>query len=149
MRKKKPSRKFLERAGKFVFHGSPNINEKLEPRQQMQAIDREKEILVEDGVPSVCATESSQIATFRAITASLKGQSGYYSAIYYNPIKFELARAVARDFSLDKGYVYSLDREKFNHERGSEWRSQEPVKPTLLIEVTGKDLPENIELVDN
>lgn len=135
----------LERSGKFVFHGSPTGDiAELEIRQPYDYTDDVKK---EDGAPCVAATRSSDVAIFRALV------NDDYTG--FGPVDHGNIRLQASQKALDatrdrKGFVYVLSQEGFAQygvHPTMEWRSSEKSKPVQIIEVTEKDLPANIQLI--
>lgn len=51
----------LEKEGRYVFHGSTELLEKLEPRQA-KIWDKDKKEMIKHGEPSVVATPFAEIA---------------------------------------------------------------------------------------
>ncbi|MDO8513120.1 MAG: hypothetical protein Q7S37_01325 [bacterium] len=133
--------------GKFLFHGSDRVLKVLLPKQQKTMRD---EILVNDGKPAVCATETLDIAIFRALTACMRGQKGYKSSFSTegpNKIKLRLAGDFENELKQSKGYVHVLDRKDFKFERGYEWRSLKAVWPVEVISVSYSDIISIIEYI--
>ncbi len=64
----------LEKEGKYVFHGSPDIIKTLEPRQAYNQ-NKETGVMEKDGEPAVFATPYADVAIFRALI-NAKGISG-------------------------------------------------------------------------
>ena len=140
----------LEKSGKFVFHGTAEEVESLEPRQ---AIDTKKGL---DRKPAVFASVAADYAIFRAILHDRNLPSGA-SFVFATgatahkdgsfTLKFKAPKA-ALDALPDStfGYVYVFDKKSFNQIPGRrvECESNVPVKPIKKIKVLKRDLPSNI-----
>ncbi|MFZ2975200.1 MAG: hypothetical protein WA055_01045 [Candidatus Moraniibacteriota bacterium] len=138
----------LEKEGTYVFHGSPNIIEILEPRQAA-GHNEETDEWEEDGTPAVFASPYADCAIFRALIygEDLDNEMGINGdQLHFIADKELIARAKGK-----VGKVYVLDKSKFepNSFRGMDCRSEEKIVPLDVVEVTIKDLPENIEIINN
>lgn len=138
----------------FVFHGSPDKIEVLEPRQALN--DGEPH-----GRPGVSAApdESYDLAIFMALVNSAKNQSSrpkgsrwsgfaisgprHEGDMQANKLAYEDATS-----SEAYGYVYVLTKKDFVHFEDREWRAHKPVRPVLAIRVTAKDFPKNVTITD-
>ncbi|HEU0051195.1 MAG TPA: hypothetical protein VFQ60_04025 [Patescibacteria group bacterium] len=136
----------LEATGKYVFHGSDNPNIKaLEPRQPQNFPEWDK--AEDDGSPCIATARLADAAIFRALVREDRTGFGQdkNEALHLYASRTALKR-VARS-----GYVYVLDRKKFEPRHGSpqdlEWRSEETVTPLEVVRVTKSDLPNSIEIV--
>lgn len=136
----------LEGTGKLLFHGTSrgDISE-LEPRQGTNKG-------VKDGEPAVCSTDSSELAIFKAITAATKEKESNYKFIFgrdedTKKIFYRMSESVVNIIEGTKGYVYVMNKNNFKHERRYEWRSLETINPIIVMEVTNKDMPKNIEII--
>lgn len=145
----------LSKTGEFVFHGSPQKLEKLEPRQQT-SFNQKTRVTEPDGKPAVCAALNYEIAIFRALTSShiaeQLGVKDYYTEFdmsdgkpYFrgNPQSIAIARRPDA-----RGYVHVFRKKDFQPHNDLESRAYQEVKPIYTIEVKSSDLPENIESVD-
>jgi len=133
----------LEKENKYLFHGSPDTIDTLEPRQPFN----NKE---EYGSPSVCATPFVNIAIFRSLihknNLSLKENSQSSFGIKNNEISFSTTKNLFETAKLSKGKVYILDKNKFKKFNDMEYRSEESIKPLEFIEVDFNDLPKGIKI---
>ena len=139
----------LEKEGLYVFHGSTELIEELEPRQA-KVWDKEKKEMTEHGEPSVVATPFAEIAIFRAVISNkIKAEDGKnYSSFGFDGEKpfFETTPSVLKNAKDAIGYVYVLKKEDFIKISPMEWRSDKKLKPVRTFEVHFQDLPENIKL---
>ena len=139
----------LEKEGKYVFHGSPNIMTVLESRQ---AYNRSKETgnMEKDGEPAVFATPYVDIAIFRALTDTrgVRGESTSQFGIDCDKLHFSATKNILEAAKDKIGKVYVLDKQKFQDFEGMQCRSMETNKPIEAIEVTVDDLPQNIETIE-
>jgi len=138
----------LEKEGRFVFHGSASETQKLTPKQPM-IYDNKLKKQREHGASCVAATSFAEVAIFRAIINPQNFDfKGYRSSFGVSNGKqeFTTTKRVFDQVEGKTGYVHVLDKESFNRFSSMEWRSEEGVKPVEIIQVTSKDLPENIEI---
>ncbi len=139
----------LEKEGAYVFHGSTELLEKLEPRQA-KIWDKEKKEMVEHGEPSVVATPFAEIAIFRAVISNkIKAEDGkHYSAFGSDGVKpyFETTPSVLKNAKDAIGYVYVFRKDNFVKISPMEWRSNQKLRPARIFEVNFEDLPKNIKL---
>lgn len=141
----------FERQGNFVFHGSPEVIEKLEPRQ---AYNRDKETgkMEKDGEPAVFATPYADIAIFRALVNS-KNVWGFsesnFNMIDQNELFFSATQNLLDAAKEKIGKVYVLDKQKFSNFKDIECTCFEPIAPIEVVNVTFVDLPQNIQLIKN
>ena len=142
----------LEKEGLYVFHGSTESIEELEPRQA-KIWDKDKKEMIEHGEPSVVATPFAEVAIFRAIISNkIKADDGkHYSAFGSDGKKpyFETTPSVLKNAKDVIGYVYVFKKEDFSKLSSMEWRSSKNLKPIRTFEVHFQDLPENIKLDPN
>ncbi len=140
----------LEKQGLYVFHGSPDVIEKLEPRQAFGKNKNTGE-MEKDGAPAVFATPFADMAIFRALTnfADMRGES---SSSFGTDEKGEpqfFATNNLLDHARGKvGRVYVFPKEKFGEPEGMQSRSSETVEPLQVIEVTVDDLPEGVKVIE-
>lgn len=129
-----------------LFHGSCELVEFLEPRQQTTR-NRDTGIVQKDGEPAVCATEKIEIAVFRALTSGLKNESGYASSFSTDRdmIKLRLSKKMRGKFIRSRGYLYILKKEGFEKYRGYEWRCEKKVTPYMIKHVDYNDLTLMVE----
>lgn len=133
----------LEKEGRYVFHGSTALIERLEPRQGYNSNEK-------DGLPAVFATPFADVAIYRSLINgnNLKEPSTNEFGLTEKGIYFKTSQNLI-DFAKDlTAKVYVLDKEKFKDFKGSQCRSEEPIIPIEVIEVTAKDLPSNIEIIE-
>lgn len=142
----------LEKEGLYVFHGSTELIEELEPRQA-KIWDKDKKEMTEHGTPSVVATPFAEVAIFRAVISNeIKADDGkHYSAFGSDGDKpfFETTPSVLKNAKDAIGYVYVFKKEDFNKVSPMEWRSNKKLKPILIFEVHFQDLPKNIKTEPN
>lgn len=142
---------FLEKEGKFLFHGSPDKIEVLEPRQPLiyNIHNKKKE---KHGNLCVAATPCADIAIFRAIVNSKNfSKDDYASSFGVNKddtIKLATTKPVLEKIKDKKGFVHVISRELFDKFSDMEWRSEKTIKPEEIVSVTAEDLPPNIQLID-
>ncbi len=123
----------LEKTGRYLFHGSPAKNIlKLEPRA---ATDVSGDPWRND--TAVFATPTAALAVQRAILpdrSTIQGEWKVSSGTNpQNPA--EPLLVVSSNILLGDGTVYVLDKRGFtSNETGSQWKSNEPVRP--LTEIT-------------
>lgn len=137
----------LEQEGKYFFHGSPDFNDVLEPRQPFSEGKKH-------GEPSVAASPFADIAIFSAIInpKNFPGEPHLSEfgvkdngELDFKTTKDVLAKATAEN---KKGFVYVLSRAGFEPFSDMESRSTGVVKPEEVLEVSAQDLPENITLIE-
>jgi len=136
----------LEKEGRYVFHGSPDIIETLEPRQ---AYNQNKEAgeMEKDGEPAVFATPYADVAIFRALINAngVLGESTSSFGINGEQLHFSATKNLLDSAKNKIGKVYVLDKQKFQNFEGMQCRSIESNSPIEIIEVGVDDLPQNIE----
>ena len=140
----------LEREGKYLFHGSGFKLDTLEPRQAHNHPTSDKKI--PDGEPAVFASELANVAIFMAVISKPNTPSGFrsgFSGRGDGSVEYRVTKETMDQIKNAKGYVHVFDRNNFQR-RGdsSEWISTKPVQPIEIIEVSEKDLPNNIEVKD-
>ena len=144
----------LAKTGDFVFHGSPDKLERLEPRQQMH-LNEETGKSEPDGEPAVCATISPEVAIFRSLVSShvakRAGLKWYWSEFgmrdgkpHFKATPESISQATK---SNSIGYVHIFNKKGFDQHDRLEWRAYQEVEPVYVIEVKGSDLPDNIEII--
>ena len=136
----------LERSGAFVFHGSPDIIDVLEPRQ---AGGHNKEVgnWEDDGGPGIFASSYADCAIFRSLIYG-KELENEMAIDDNNQLHFMADRKLFEKAKNNIGKVYVLDKNKFGDFRGMDCKSKEPVSPIEVIEVTADDLPRNIKIIE-
>lgn len=139
---------FLEKEGKVVFHGSPNAIDVLEPRQASGQNEESGEY-ENDGSPAVFATQFADVAIFSALIEKKdKTLENSFGIDDENNLHFLASKKLIEQAKNIVGKVYVLDKQKFDNFRGLDCRSEEPVVPIEVIDVTVDDLPQNIEIVE-
>jgi len=142
----------LEKEGKFVFHGSDALLNALEPRQA-QKFDEAKGVNIGDGEPALFASKFADMAIFRALISEKlineESNNGFGTTEDNSP-QFYATRNLIEAAKNRIGKVYVLNGESFKPTviGGSEYRSTEIVKPVEVVEVTFKDLPTNIKIIE-
>jgi hypothetical protein len=136
----------LEKEGKFVFHGSPDIIQALEPRQAYGNNEKTGQ-WEKDGNPAVFATPFADFAIFRALINDKDFENSF--GVNGDRLYFLADEALIERAKENTGRVYVLDRGKFSDFRGMDCRSKEKIIPLEVIEVTYEDLPPNIEIKEN
>lgn len=137
----------LEKTGKFVFHGSMDVINELQPRQAENAGEKH-------GEPAVFATPFAEAAIFRSLINAdkleVKGESDNEFGIGDDGLHFSASENLLAAARGKIGRIYVLDKGSFKDlEPGRmECRSFETVKPIEVIEITFDDLPKGIKIVD-
>lgn len=136
----------LEKQSDFVFHGSPDKLEYLEPRQAYTWKGEEK---IEDGKPAVFASNFAEIAIFMALINKQNIKDTFRSGFGFsnNNLEFRLTRETFNKLNNLKGYVYVFNKEGFEFRNPVEYISYKIEKPIKIIEVTEKDLPKDIKMI--
>lgn len=134
----------LAATGQFVFHGTKEIFEEIEPRQAFNDA-------VPDGEPSVFAAGSNAVAlaVFMALRGS--GKTGFSHQGARDGLWDLRADAKAREYMRSaqaSGYVHVLSKSDFEQDSQHQWRSHTKVKPVLTIPVSSRDLSEDIALIE-
>jgi hypothetical protein len=139
----------LEQEGHFVFHGSPETIQSLEPRQayndNLETEEKEK-----DGAPAVFATPFVDVAIFRALvnTVDVEGDSRSNFGMEDGVINFAATQNLLDRAKDKKGFVYVLKKEGFDEPIGMQCRSEESVMPVETVEVSIEDLPKGIKIIE-
>jgi hypothetical protein len=138
--------KELEASGKYVFHGSASGNiSQLDPRQ---AVSFGKS----DGEPCVATSQYLSLAIFMAVIGSKKaggwGMEGMKPSephfMYLDKSAWDKAQAENWH-----GFVYVCNKALFRQHNEWEWRSTNSVKPIEIIPVSLKDLPDDINILED
>lgn len=142
----------MEAEGRYVFHGSEVVLDKLTPRQA-ETYNPEIERNESDGEPAVCATTYADFAIFRALIngRDLTGESySEFGTREDGTLFFRTTRNLLENAQAKKGLVYVFNRSRFSplEDGGSEMRSTNEEIPMESVEVTFGDLPSNIEIID-
>lgn len=136
----------LAEVKRYLFHGSPEKLETIEPRQAYNNSQT-------DGQPAVIATSYYEIAVFRAIMLAAKAKisNGQYKSGFSTENGKISFRASKNTLDVAKsnmiGFVYVLDKSGFQEHNSMEYRAFRTVKPTQIIKVSSDDLPRNIEII--
>ena len=120
----------LEKEGRYVFHGSPDIIETLEPRQAFNQ-NKESGVMEKDGEPAVFATPYAEVAIFRALTSpkGVSGESTSSFGINGEQLHFSATKNLLDSAKSKIGRVYVLDKQKFQDFEGMQCRSSEVNNP--------------------
>lgn len=141
-------------SGRFVFHGTGEDIEVLEPRQAYTYI---KGVRQEDGPEAVFASSSADYAIFFAIFSKKNCPLGRRASVGdfesrddgYR-LKFKASsNTVSQIDDSSYGWVYVFDKDQFQlrQEGGIEYFNRQAAKPLRKIKVTRKDLLGNIETI--
>ncbi|MFA5934760.1 MAG: hypothetical protein WC827_02660 [Candidatus Paceibacterota bacterium] len=136
----------LETQGDFLFHGSSEKLDFLEPRQAYTLKDNQK---VEDGKPAVFASIYSDIAIFMAlinkenIKATFKSGYGFSN----NKQEFRLTKEVKDKLTNLKGYLYVFNKSEFQQKNHAEYVSFRIVRPIKILEINESFLPKDINFI--
>lgn len=137
-----------------MFHGSPQRIEVLEPRQAV-VFSKDENKNIPDGEPAVAATPFVEVAIFRSLIntqiakeahiAKHRSEFGVRNSIPY-------FRSTLDSYNHAKsgivGFVHVLRKSEFTYRSDMEYRSIQPIIPVMVLQVTGNDLPENIEIIE-
>ncbi len=142
----------LEKTNQYIFHGSGNRLEYLEPRQAYNYIDK---VGHEDGEPAVFASSLVDYAIFMAIINKRNCPLGYHSSAGFTQDTHTLSlRSDKKGWEQLKedavGYVYVFNHKNFSERDppGIEYVSYAKVIPAQIIEVKKLDLPDYIEIFE-
>ncbi len=136
----------LEKQNNFVFHGSGDKLDSLEPRQAYTWKNTEK---IEDGEPAVFTSIYSDIAIFMAlinkenIKATFKSGYGFEN----NKLTFRFSKEVKDKLTNLKGYLYIFNKNDFQEKNIAEYVSFKTVKPIKILEIDENLLPNNINFI--
>ncbi|MEI7749574.1 MAG: hypothetical protein WCJ25_01065 [Candidatus Moraniibacteriota bacterium] len=136
----------LEKEGKYVFHGSYERVEALEPHQAC-GYNEETGRHENDGEPAVFASTYADCAIFRSLIHGKEFENGM-GINNANQLLFVADRVLMERAKHKTGYVYVLDKDKFDNFRGMDCKSPETVHPIEVIEVTFGDLPKDIKVIE-
>ena len=138
---------YLRGLDQFVFHGSPDVIDELQPRQPLSHGKP-------DGEPAVCATTDIDQAIFRALINRRQdekaGRMDHRSAwtTYQGDTAFLTTKSSYESMQADgTGYVYALNIVGFSPYR-SEMRSPVAIKPDFSVLVSERDLPAGIHIFE-
>jgi hypothetical protein len=139
----------LEATGRYVFHGTSEDIETLEPRQ---AIDTETGL---DGPPAVFASDRIDYAIFMAIVNAYTCAGSSHSSVGGTSLpdgslslRYRMTRDTAERLKKDAaGWVYVFPKSEFEQRDSSaEYLSTVSVVPIQKVQVFREDLPEHIEI---
>jgi hypothetical protein len=139
----------LEQEGRYVFHGSPYVIDKLEPRQA-ESFNRDIDENENDGNSGVYATPYADLAIFRALINDHNCDLEYYSSFGTDDsgdLVFRVSEEALKEIENKTGYVYVLNKDDFPPSDKPELKSGLAISPLNKIEVLYADLPENIEII--
>ena len=130
----------LEKTGLYVFHGSGEDLERLDPRQAMDTVRGA------DGDPAVFVSPAAGYAIFMAVAAPLGHTSA--GATFDEHGVYTLGFSATQEV-LDRlkngasGWVYVFENKGFVQHDDSpvEFKSHEAISPVMKIRVTEHDLP--------
>ena len=139
----------LEAEGKWVFHGSGEQIDVLEPQQayNYQSVGKQ----IPDDSPAVFASPYADIAIFMSIFNKSNISRGFrsgYGARGDGTLEFRTTRYTIDQINSAKGYVYVFDKTKFISRSSSEVLSYEKVIPNEVVIVNENDLPKKIHIED-
>jgi hypothetical protein len=136
----------LEKQGDFVFHGSRDKLDFLEPRQAYTLKDNQK---VKDGEPAVFASIYSDIAIFMALINIENIKATYRSGYGFenNKLTFRISKEVKDKLINLKGYLYIFNKSDFQQKDPAEYVSFKIVRPIRILEIDESSLPENINYI--
>ncbi len=145
----------LEAEEKYIFHGSGNDVEELEPRQ---AHTTEGGVRVPDGAPAVFGSPSAEYAIFMAIVSKKNCPGGFHSKTSWFEKKdggigiryFATKDTLEQIQEGAEGTVYVLDRKDFTRrgEKSVEYANPSRAIPLRKIKVHKRDLPDHIEILE-
>jgi len=134
----------LEKQGKFVFHGSLENLETLEPKQAYSFGKKDKS-------PAVFATPFTEVAIFRALInekALNEDSESQFGMDEKGRLHFSASQNLLDQAKELTGKVYVLEKSKFENFKGTQCRSEKTVEPIEVIEVPAEDLPANIKVIE-
>lgn len=124
----------------FVFHGSKQKLNALEPRQAYS--DN-----APDGAPAVFAAGEHAVALAVFMALRGPGKSGFSTQSAHDGFFDLRADQAVIDHMRSQnavGYVHVLSKHEFTRDTHHQWRSPEVVRPIIVVPVTARDLPEAI-----
>ena len=136
----------LEKQGTFVFHGSADKLDFLEPRQ---AYTWKNDVKTEDGEPAVFASIYSDISIFMALINRENIKATYRSGYGFenNKLSFRFSKEVKDRLINLKGYLYIFNKSDFQQKNQAEYISNKIVKPIKILEINETFLPKNINYI--
>ena len=140
----------LEKRGKFVFHGSLDTIDILEPQQAYNNNEKTGQ-MEKDGDPAVFATIYADVAIFRALINSkdVVGESTSEFGTNGEQLYLSATKNLLDQTEKKIGKVYVLDKQKFKDFKGMQCQSEESIVPIKVIKVTVEDLPDNIKVISD
>ena len=136
----------LEKQGNFVFHGSVEKLDYLEPRQ---AYTWKENIKTKDGEPAVFASKYSDIAIFMALINMTNLKCTFHSGfgMKNDKLEFRLSKELSNKLVNLRGYLYIFNKSDFIQKNGLEYISYKTVKPVKILEINESVLPNNINYI--
>lgn len=137
----------LQHEERYVFHGSENRVEELEPRQAYTIVGGRK---IPDGEPAVFASPFVDYAIFMAIINKTNCPKGCRSGYSKNGdiIKFTATQATLLQLNpSSRGYVHVFKKSDFQQRNESEWVSYKNAKPVDVVEVLWSDFRPKVEII--
>jgi len=139
----------LEKEGKYVFHGSPNIIEVIKPHQAGGHSDTTGKWELDGKKPAVFASPYADCAIFRALIYGKEFENSI-GIDNDNQLNFTASRELIERAKNRTGRVYVLDKTKFAPAtfRGMDYKIEKSITSLKVIEVTYEDLPGNIKIIE-
>lgn len=124
----------LEKSEQYLFHGSSDRIEELEPRDPITDATDEQE----NKRTAVYAYSSPELAIQRAILPKRSDIEGDWDVVGgTNPLQPEQPLLqTTPNLLLGSGWVHVLLRKNFEHTHGYQWVSEMPVRPRAFVGVT-------------
>jgi RimJ/RimL family protein N-acetyltransferase len=142
----------LEKTGKYVFHGSPVIRAILRP-QQATGTNEETGLTEKDGEPAIFATLYAETAIFRSLIKdeNVTGESSISFGADGENKNYACTKNLLDAARGKHGQVYVFEKDQFFfvEEGVPECRSEKPLVPLEVIEVSVDDLPKDIKIIEN
>jgi hypothetical protein len=143
--------RILAKSGKYLFHGTGNEIKIFEP---MQAYNYKNGKRIKDGKPAVHATHLPQVASFMALITKNNFPEHFNCGYFWSDRKIHFW---ADNKTLNKikglksmtGYVYILNKDKFQRRNKIEWVSFVRIKPYRKIKIDKESLPVRIAVKSN
>ena len=135
--------KEMELSGQYVFHGSPHLISKFEPRQAYTALDGES---FADEEPAIFASSEIELPIFRSIfhPSNYENVKGSFSTGMSHGRDMEPFFQVSKDAMEasrgEKGYVYVFEKNDFELRDNIEWRSKKVIRPRAVFHSSFKDI---------
>lgn len=144
----------LEKTGLYVFHGSGENLDRLEPKQAYNFVNGISE---KDGEPAIFASSVAEYAIFMAIINKKNCPKGSHASVgIFTTNKSVTFKYKASQLALDQideqsaGWVYIFNKSDFveNRRGGIEYVRHTSLVPVEKIKVMTRDLPKPIELYE-